>query len=51
MPIPPAVDWAQRLQAIAQTGLSYDTPPYDRERYLLIRCQRQCRRRHDPRAV
>jgi ADP-ribose pyrophosphatase YjhB (NUDIX family) len=37
MPIPPGVDWAQRLQAIAQTGLSYNTPHYDRERYELIR--------------
>ncbi len=37
MPIPPEVDWAQRLQAIAQTGLSYETPPYDRERYRMIR--------------
>lgn len=37
MPIPPGVDWAQRLQAIAQTGLSYDVPAYDRERYEQIR--------------
>jgi ADP-ribose pyrophosphatase YjhB (NUDIX family) len=38
MAIPPGVDWAQRLQAIAQTGLSYEkTSHFDRERYLLIR--------------
>jgi ADP-ribose pyrophosphatase YjhB (NUDIX family) len=27
------VDWAQKLQAIAQTGLNYNPPPFDRERY------------------
>jgi hypothetical protein len=32
--------WAQRIQAIAQTGLAYARDPYDRERYeelLLVR--------------
>jgi ADP-ribose pyrophosphatase YjhB (NUDIX family) len=29
--------WAQRIQAIAQTGLSYANDPYDRERYLELR--------------
>jgi len=29
--------WAQRLQAIAQTGLTYAQDPYDRERYEEIR--------------
>jgi ADP-ribose pyrophosphatase YjhB (NUDIX family) len=29
--------WAQRLQAIAQTGLTYATDPYDRERYAEVR--------------
>ncbi len=29
--------WAQRIQAIAQTGLSYAHDPYDRERYLELR--------------
>ncbi len=37
MPIPKQVDWAQRLQAIAQTGLNYEPNPFDRERYELIR--------------
>src|SRR5262245_35620439 len=37
MPIPAEIGWAQRLQAIAQTGLSYSPPAYDRERYELIR--------------
>jgi ADP-ribose pyrophosphatase YjhB (NUDIX family) len=32
------LDWAQRLQAIAQTGLAYDDPSeYDRERYEQVR--------------
>jgi ADP-ribose pyrophosphatase YjhB (NUDIX family) len=31
-------DWAQRLQAIAQTGLAYDEPSeYDRDRYEQVR--------------
>ena len=29
--------WAQRIQAIAQTGLTYAHDPYDRERYLELR--------------
>jgi ADP-ribose pyrophosphatase YjhB (NUDIX family) len=37
MPIPQWLDWAQRLQAIAQTGLNYNPPPFDRERYELVR--------------
>lgn len=36
MPIPRQVDWAQKLQAIAQTGLHYDPNPFDRERYEMI---------------
>jgi ADP-ribose pyrophosphatase YjhB (NUDIX family) len=31
------LDWAQRLQAIAQTGIHYDPPPFDRERYEAVR--------------
>lgn len=31
--IPNWLDWAQRLQAIAQTGLSYEPHIFDRERY------------------
>lgn len=27
------VSWAQKIQAIAQTGLTYASDPYDRERY------------------
>jgi ADP-ribose pyrophosphatase YjhB (NUDIX family) len=34
----PVLDWARRLQAVAQTGLAYDnTTPYDRERYEQVR--------------
>jgi ADP-ribose pyrophosphatase YjhB (NUDIX family) len=33
MPIPQVLDWAQKLQAIAQTGLNYNPQPFDRERY------------------
>lgn len=36
MSIPNWLDWAQRLQAIAQTGLSYDPHIFDRERYEKI---------------
>lgn len=36
MTIPDWLDWAQRLQAIAQTGLSYEPPIFDRERYEKI---------------
>lgn len=31
------LDWAKRLQAIAQTGLAYARDPYDTERYTSIR--------------
>ncbi len=31
------IDWAKRLQAIAQTGLTYADSPYDVERYEEIR--------------
>jgi ADP-ribose pyrophosphatase YjhB (NUDIX family) len=35
---PKVLDWARRLQAIAQTGFAYgDTTTYDRERYAEIR--------------
>ena len=34
---PPWLRWAQRIQAIAQTGLSYARDPYDRERYEELR--------------
>lgn len=33
MSIPKQVEWAQKLQAIAQSGLNYNPPPFDRERY------------------
>jgi ADP-ribose pyrophosphatase YjhB (NUDIX family) len=36
--VPPLLDWARRLQAIAQTGAAYDdVSGYDRERYEQIR--------------
>src|SRR5512141_153376 len=31
------IDWAKRLQAIAQTGLTYADSPYDVERYEAVR--------------
>ena len=31
------IDWAKRLQAIAQTGLTYAASPYDVERYEQVR--------------
>ena len=34
---PKWLDWAQRLQAIAQSGLAYDPHVYDRERYEATR--------------
>ncbi len=34
---PSRLDWAQRLQALAQTGLTYARDPYDIERYGTIR--------------
>jgi len=33
MTTPRWVDWAQRIQALAQSGLFYTTNPFDRERY------------------
>ena len=30
------LEWAQRLQAIAQTGLEYCRDPFDKERYEAI---------------
>jgi ADP-ribose pyrophosphatase YjhB (NUDIX family) len=35
--IPNWLDWAQRLQAIAQTGLNYSTNVFDIERYEAVR--------------
>jgi ADP-ribose pyrophosphatase YjhB (NUDIX family) len=37
MTIPQWLDWAQRLQSIAQTGLFYEPQPFDRQRYEMIR--------------
>jgi len=34
---PQWLDWAQRLQALAQTGLNYDPRPFDKQRYEQIR--------------
>jgi ADP-ribose pyrophosphatase YjhB (NUDIX family) len=34
---PAWLEWMQRLQAIAQTGLTYATDPYDVERYQQLR--------------
>jgi len=34
---PAWLEWAQRLQALAQTGLTYANDPYDVERYQQIR--------------
>lgn len=34
---PPWFDWAQRLQSIAQIGLTYCKDPYDRERFVQVR--------------
>ena len=31
------INWAKRLQAIAQTGLTYADSPYDVERYEAVR--------------
>lgn len=37
-PVPKLLDWARRLQAIAQTGVAYGEPHvYDRERYAQVR--------------
>jgi ADP-ribose pyrophosphatase YjhB (NUDIX family) len=34
---PQWIDWAQRLQALAQSGLAYAPQAYDRERYEMVR--------------
>jgi ADP-ribose pyrophosphatase YjhB (NUDIX family) len=34
---PPILRWAQRIQAIAQTGLVYARDPFDRDRYQELR--------------
>lgn len=34
---PPWFDWAQRLQAIAQIGLTYSKDPFDLERFAQVR--------------
>jgi ADP-ribose pyrophosphatase YjhB (NUDIX family) len=34
---PPWLRWAQQIQAISQTGLTYAQDPYDRERYEQLR--------------
>ena len=34
---PPALRWAQRVQAIAQAGLTYARDPFDRQRYEELR--------------
>ena len=31
------LDWARRVQALAQTGLAYTKDPYDIERYKSLR--------------
>jgi hypothetical protein len=31
--IPQLLTWARRIQAVAQSGLTYGRDPYDRERY------------------
>ena len=36
MPNPNWLDWSRRLQALAQTGLTYTQSQYDRERYAEI---------------
>ena len=35
--LPPLLDWSRRLQAIAQTGLTFAKDPYDVERYHAVR--------------
>ena len=34
--VPPLLRWAQRVQALAQTGLTYARDPYEGERYPAI---------------
>ena len=36
MTIPQWLDWAQKLQAIAQTGLNYNPQPFDQQRYEAV---------------
>ena len=36
-PEPDWLTWTRELQAIAQTGLAFSCPPYDRERYEQVR--------------
>lgn len=36
MTVPSWLDWAQRLQSIAQTGLHYQPQPFDQQRYEMI---------------
>jgi ADP-ribose pyrophosphatase YjhB (NUDIX family) len=36
MTIPQWLDWAQRLQSIAQTGLHYNPQPFDKQRYEMM---------------
>jgi ADP-ribose pyrophosphatase YjhB (NUDIX family) len=35
--VPKWLEWAQRLQAIAQSGLAYTENPFERERYEMVR--------------
>ncbi len=37
MPIPQCLDWAQRLEMLAQSGLQYGENEYDRERYRTVK--------------
>jgi ADP-ribose pyrophosphatase YjhB (NUDIX family) len=37
MPLSKLIDWAQRLQSIAQSGLTYTQQPFDRLRYEDVR--------------
>lgn len=39
---PKWLEWAKKLQAIAQNGLTYSENPYDLERYKVIRAIAQC---------
>jgi ADP-ribose pyrophosphatase YjhB (NUDIX family) len=36
MTVPQWLDWAQRLQSLAQSGLHYQPQPFDRQRYEMI---------------
>ncbi|MCK6577018.1 MAG: NUDIX hydrolase [Anaerolineae bacterium] len=37
MTAPNWLNWAQRLESIAQTGLHYEPQPFDRDRYEMVR--------------